>query len=94
MLGINIDSRRLFARRVAVRLHIVAPLGNKLALAVDDCPKQAAGKGSLESAVANGTAGVGICGAEVLEVVVGVGRGYVVCANVLRSFDGGQRLSL
>ena len=93
LLGIDIDSCRLFASRMAVRLHVIAPLRNKLALAVDECPNQAAGKGPLERAVANRTAGIGICCAEVLEVVVGVGRRYIVCADVLRSFDGGQQLS-
>ena len=78
---------------MAVRLHIIAPLHNKTALAIDDCPKQAAGKGSFERAVANGTAGIRICCAEGLDIVVGIGRRYVVCANVLRSFDGGQHCS-
>ena len=91
-LGIDIDSCRLFARRMAVRLHIIPTLHNKAALAVDDCPKQTASKGSFERAVANGTAGVRICFAEGLDIVVGIGRGYIVCANVLRSFDGGQHL--
>ena len=79
---------------MAVRLHIVARLRNEFALAIDDCPKQAAGKWSFERAVANGTAGVGICYAEVLEIVVGIGGRYIVCANVLRSFDGGQQISI
>ena len=93
LLGIDIDSCRLFARRMAVWLHIIARLQDKFALAVDDCPKQAAGKGSLERAVAKSTAGIGICRAEVLEIVVGIGGRYIVCANVLRSFDGGQQES-
>lgn len=78
---------------MAVRLHIIASLRNKLALAIDDCPKQAAGKGSLKRAVAKGTAGIGICCAEVLEIVVGIRGRYIVCANVLRSFDGSQQIS-
>ena len=77
---------------MAVRLHIIATLRNEFALTIDDGPKQAAGKRSFERAVANGTAGIGICYTEVLKVVVGVGGRYIVCANVLRSFDGGQQI--
>ena len=50
-LCINVDSCRLFASRVAVRLHVVAGLQNELAVARDRHPKQTAGKGSFERAV-------------------------------------------
>ena len=73
---------------MAVGLHVVARLQEELALAVYGCPEQAAGKGAFEGAVADGAAGIGICGAEGLDVVVGVGGGDVVCADVLSSFDG------
>ena len=78
---------------MAVRLHIIAGLQNQVALARDDCPKQAAGKWSLERAVAEGAADIRVYFAVVLEIVVGIRRGYVVRANVLRLFDGGQQLS-
>lgn len=78
---------------MAVRLHIIAGLQNQVALAPNNCPKQAAGKWPLERAVAKGTADIRVCFAVVLEVVVGIRRGYVVRANVLRPFDGGQQLS-
>lgn len=81
-LGINIDSRRLFASILAVRLHIVTGLQDQFAVARDDCPNQTAGKGSLSGAVADGAAGVRICIAEVLEIVVGIWRRDVVRADV------------
>ena len=91
-LGINIDSRRLFASRMAVRLHVVSGLQNELALARDNCPKQTAGKGSFTRAVTDGAAGVRIRrSTEILEIVVRVRCRNVVCSNVLRSFDGGQQ---
>lgn len=92
-LGINIDSRRLFASILAVRLHIVSGLQDQLAVARDDCPNQTAGKGSLSGAVADGAAGVRICIAEVLEIVVGIWCGDVVRADVLFLFDGVQYFS-
>ena len=91
-LGINIDSRRLFASRMAVRLHVVARLQNELALARNNCPKQTACKGSFTRAVTDGAAGVRIRrSTEILEIVVCVRCRNVVCSNVLRSFDGGQQ---
>lgn len=78
---------------MAVRLHIIAGLQNQVALAPDNCPEQATGKRSLERAVAKGTADIRVCFAVVLDVVVGIRRGYVVRANVLCPFDGGQQLS-
>lgn len=92
-IGINIDSRRLFASIMAVRLHIITGLQDQFAVARDDCPNQTAGKGSLSGAVADGTAGVRICIAEVLEIVVGIWRGDVVRADVLFLFDGVQYFS-
>lgn len=78
---------------MAVRLHIIAGLQNQIALSPNYCPKQAAGKWPFERAVAKGAADIRVCLTVVLEVVVGIRRGYVVRANVLRSFDGGQQLS-
>lgn len=60
LLRINIDSCGLFARRMAIWLHIIAGLQNQLALARDEGPNQTAGKGSLERTVAQGTADVRI----------------------------------
>ena len=91
--GININSRGLFACRMTIRLHIVARLENQVAFPRDDCPKQTAGKRSLERAVAVGTAGVRVCLVDVLEIVIRIGCGYVVSANVLGSFDSGQHYS-
>ena len=79
---------------MAVGLHVIARLQNKFAVAPNDFPEQTAGKWSFERAVADGTAGVGICcTAEVLNIVVCVRCRYVMCANVLHLFDSSQHLS-
>lgn len=68
---------------MAIRLHIIPTLQNKLAVSADDGPQQAASEWAFAGAVADAAAGVGVRrSAEVLEVVVAAWSGDVMGSDV------------